>query len=180
MSVKSSCKSTLAFVLVFLFAIRALLIESVDVYTQGQIKAIYRFPDASIAKFQNASFPGSVTNNHRELLGSMGSDLWRSSSDAPGEFWMVADRALNGQIPVDGKNRGTFWVLEFNPTILRVKTEGDWIRMLQSIPPSMFIVSKNQRNSIPAKHEPRRNEAFRRRTSPTNGLDDLGAHRLNG
>ena len=134
MFVKPACKSTLPFVLGFLLANCLSLFESVDLYAQGQIKAVYRFPDLSIKEFQNAKFPGSVVNDRNVLLGSVGSDLWRSTSDAPGEFWMITDRGPNGQIRVDGKNRRTFWVPEFNPTILRVTTEGDSIRVLQTIP----------------------------------------------
>ena len=47
---------------------------------------------------------------------------------------MVTDRGPNGQIRVDGKNRRTFWVPEFNPTILRVKLEGQSIQVLEAIP----------------------------------------------
>ena len=68
------------------------------------------------------------------LLGAAGSDLWHGPNDAPGEFWMITDRGPNGQIKVDGKNRRTFWVPEFNPVILRVKTDGNAIRILDVIP----------------------------------------------
>jgi hypothetical protein len=68
------------------------------------------------------------------LLGSVGSDLWHGPTDAPDEFWMVTDRGPNGQVRVDGKRRRTFQVPEFNPTILRVRTEGDSIKILQTIP----------------------------------------------
>ena len=47
---------------------------------------------------------------------------------------MLTDRGPNGQIRVDGSNRRTFWVPEFNPTILRVKTEEKAIRILETIP----------------------------------------------
>lgn len=75
-----------------------------------------------------------MANDRKVLLGSVGSDLWRSPSDAPGEFWMVSDRGPNGQVRVDGRNRRTFWVPEFNPAILRVKIESDSIHVLQTIP----------------------------------------------
>ncbi len=134
MFVKPACKSTFGILLFFLCANSASLFQPAELYAQGQIKAIYRFPDLSIKEFQNAKFPGSVENDRKVLLGSVGSDLWRNASDAPGEFWMVTDRGPNGQVRVDGKNRRTFWVPEFNPTILRVKTEGDSIRVVQTIP----------------------------------------------
>lgn len=47
---------------------------------------------------------------------------------------MITDRGPNGQIKVDGKNRRTFWVPEFNPAILKVKAEGSAIRILQTVP----------------------------------------------
>jgi hypothetical protein len=134
MPVKRSCKSALGIVLLFLCAYGATFFQSTELYAQGQIKATYRFPEMPIKQFQNANFPGSVVNDRKVLLGSVGSDLWRSASDAPGEFWMVTDRGPNGQVRVDGKNRRTFWVPEFNPAILRVKVEGKSIQVLQTIP----------------------------------------------
>ena len=119
----------------FLFGATCVLFASTDeLYAQGRIEAVYQFPALSIKEFQNSKFPGSVTNDRKVLLGSVGSDLWRSASDAAGEFWMVTDRGPNGQIRIDGKNRRTFWVPEFNPTILRVKVAGDTIQVLETIP----------------------------------------------
>ena len=111
-----------------------LLLASGELFAQGRIQAIYQFPELSIEQFQNANFPGSVTNDRKILLGSVGSDLWHGPTDAPDEFWMVTDRGPNGQVRVDGKRRRTFQVPEFNPTILRVRTEGDSIKILQTIP----------------------------------------------
>ena len=91
-------------------------------------------PAIPIKDFQNAKFAGSVANDRKVLLGSVGSDLWRGSSDAAGEFWMVTDRGPNGQIRVDGANRRTFWVPEFNPTIVRVKLEGSAIKIVEAVP----------------------------------------------
>lgn len=111
-----------------------LLLASGELFAQGRIQAIYQFPELSIEQFQNANLPGSVTNDRKILLGSVGSDLWHGPTDAPDEFWMVTDRGPNGQVRVDGKRRRTFQVPEFNPTILRVRTEGDSIKILQTIP----------------------------------------------
>src|SRR5262245_66514422 len=47
---------------------------------------------------------------------------------------MVTDRGPNGQVKVDGTNRRTFWIPEFNPMILRVKTEGKEVRILEAFP----------------------------------------------
>jgi len=134
MSAKPSCQFTLGIVLVFLYANGTSFFQSAELYAQGQIKETYRYPDIRIKEFQNPKLPGTVVNDRKVLVGSVGSDLWRAPSDAAGEFWMVTDRGPNGQVRVDGRNRRTFWVPEFNPAILRVKTEGGSIRVLHSIP----------------------------------------------
>jgi hypothetical protein len=67
-------------------------------------------------------------------LGSIGSDLWHGATDPRDEFWMITDRGPNGQVVVEGKNRRTFWVPEFNPAILKVKAAGDTIRILEAVP----------------------------------------------
>jgi hypothetical protein len=101
---------------------------------QNRVIGTYTFSDTPIKEFQNKIFPNSVVNDRKVLLGSIGSDLWHGPKDASDEFWMVTDRGPNGQIAVEGKNRRTFWVPEFNPTIVRVKTEGKSIRVLEAIP----------------------------------------------
>jgi hypothetical protein len=101
---------------------------------QDKVVATYTLPDSPIKQFQNAILPGSMVNDRGVLLGSVGSDLWHSPKDPRDEFWMITDRGPNGQLAVDGKNRRTFWVPEFNPTILRVKTEGKAIKILEAIP----------------------------------------------
>jgi len=103
-------------------------------FAQARIVGISQFPPISIKDFQNAKFAGSVANDRKVLLGSVGSDLWRGSTDAAGEFWMVTDRGPNGQIRVDGASRRTFWVPEFNPTIVRVKLEGSAIKIVEAVP----------------------------------------------
>src|SRR4029453_2690824 len=101
-------------------------------FPQDKVIATSPLPDTPIKVFQNKSFPGSVANDRKVLLGSVGSDLWHGPKDARDEFWMLTDRGPNGQIRVDGSNRRTFWVPEFNPTILRVKTEEKAIRILET------------------------------------------------
>jgi len=103
-------------------------------FAQDKVIATYTLPDTPIKAFQNAAFPGNVANDRKVLLGSVGSDLWRGPKDPRDEFWMITDRGPNGQIAVDGKNRRTFWVPEFNPTIVRVKTEGKAIKIVDAIP----------------------------------------------
>ena len=100
---------------------------------QNKIVGSYTFPEIPIKSFQNEMFSGSVPDDHKIFLGSVGSDLWHGPNDNPAEFWMMTDRGPNGQIRVDGKNRRTFWVPEFNPVILKVKTEGNTIRVLEKV-----------------------------------------------
>jgi hypothetical protein len=91
-------------------------------------------PDTPIKNFQNKLVLGSISNDRKIFLGSVGSDLWHGSQDAPDEFWMITDRGPNGQIKVDGSNRRTFWVPEFNPMILKIKTIAKEIRILEALP----------------------------------------------
>ena len=101
---------------------------------QNKLVATHTLPEIPIKSFQNSVLPGSVANDRKILMGSLGSDLWRGPTDAPGEFWMVSDRGPNGQIRVDGKNRRTFWIPEFNPAIVKVKLDGSEIRIVETIP----------------------------------------------
>jgi hypothetical protein len=112
--------------------VEALMVQ--PVFAQNKVIATYTFPDIPIKEFHNKTFPGSVANDRKVLLGSIGSDLWRGPKDPRDEFWMLTDRGPNGQIRVDGSNRRTFWVPEFNPAILRAKTKGDTIQILETIP----------------------------------------------
>jgi hypothetical protein len=97
------------------------------------LKAAYTLPDLPLAPFQNAALPGSISNDRKILAGSIGSDLWRGPKDPDGEFWMLSDRGPNGQIKVNGENRRTFPVPEFNPAIVRVKVENGAIRVVETI-----------------------------------------------
>jgi hypothetical protein len=100
------------------------------------IVATYILPDVPLGKFQNAMLPGSITNDRKLMLGSIGSDLWHGAADPPDQFWMVTDRGPNQQIQVRALNqeRRTFPVPEFNPAIVHVQIEGGAIRILESIP----------------------------------------------
>ena len=101
---------------------------------QNKLVSSHTFPDLPIKEFQNHHLKDSVANDRKVLLGSIGSDLWHGATDPRDEFWMITDRGPNGQVVVEGKNRRTFWVPEFNPTILKVKTEGNAIRILETLP----------------------------------------------
>ena len=101
---------------------------------EDRVTSIYTLPDTPIKNFQNKLVLGSISNDRKIFLGSVGSDLWHGSQDAPDEFWMITDRGPNGQIKVDGSNRRTFWVPEFNPMILKIKTVAKEIRILEALP----------------------------------------------
>jgi hypothetical protein len=110
------------------------LLVAQSTFAEDKLTDIYTFPDIPIKEFHNKLLPGSVADDRKILLGSVGSDLWRGPKDPRDEFWMVTDRGPNGQIKVDGTNRRTFRVPEFNPTILRVKTQGKEVRILEALP----------------------------------------------
>jgi hypothetical protein len=90
--------------------------------------------DIPIAVLQNSRLPGSIDEGRQLLLGGVGSDLWRSPSDPPGELWMVTDRGPNSQVRVGSENRRTFPVPGFTPTILRVRLDGPALEVLDWIP----------------------------------------------
>ena len=75
---------------------------------QNKLLSSHTFPDLPIKEFQNQHLKGSVTNDRKVLLGSIGSDLWHGATDPRDEFWMITDRGPNGQVVVEGKNRRTF------------------------------------------------------------------------
>jgi hypothetical protein len=143
---------------------------------QGKIVGDYTFPEVGLKEFQNRLFRGSIANDHKILLGSVGSDLWHDPGDPQDEFWMITDRGPNGQIKVDGKNRRTFWVPEFDPTILRVKAEGDGFRILKAIPivgqsgkPVTGMPNLKARDEIPYDYSGQKEIALN-----ANGLDSEG------
>ena len=71
--------------------------------------------------------------DHGIALGGVGSDLF--PADAPDEYWMVTDRGPNGQVKLEGPNRRTFPVPQFDPLILRVRAQaGAPLTILQVIP----------------------------------------------
>ena len=117
---KSRTKKPKNIMVGFWLAWIALLIAKPS-FAEDKVTDIYTLPNIPIKEFHNKVLPGSVANDRQVLLGSVGSDLWHGPTDPRDEFWMVTDRGPNGQIKVNGTNRRTFWVPEFNPMILRVK-----------------------------------------------------------
>jgi hypothetical protein len=50
-------------------------------FAQDTVIATYTLPETPIKPFQNAVLPGSVANDRKVLLGSIGSDLWRGPKE---------------------------------------------------------------------------------------------------
>jgi hypothetical protein len=130
MSIRSLKKLSLP-ILGFAFAAQA---APAAVFGDDKIIARYTLTFIAVKDFQNAVLPGTVTNDRKIPLGSTGSDLWRGVNDAQDEFWLMTDRGPNGQVRINGANRRTFPIPTFSPMILRVKTEGETIRILETIP----------------------------------------------
>ncbi len=88
--------------------------------------------DTALAPFHNALFPyaaDQIVDDHGVRLGSIGSDIFRSSGDSPNEFWTVTDRGPNGN-----PGRRTFLTPKFNPFIAYVRVQGTSIQILRAIP----------------------------------------------
>lgn len=92
--------------------------------------ATYTLPEVDLSSFIAAS-TGVSANGHGVELGGIGSDLWRGPGDEPGVYWMITDRGPNADAPSSGK---TFPVPAFTPTILKVRTVGSTIEILQALP----------------------------------------------
>ncbi len=51
-----------------------------------RVISTHTLPDTPLGAFQNARLPGSIVNDRKFLLGGIGSDLWRSSTDPAGDW----------------------------------------------------------------------------------------------
>lgn len=100
--------------------------------TVPTVVATGTLPNTGLAEFSNGLIPGSVDADRGVDLGGIGSDLYPAGR--PNEFWTVTDRGPNGQIKVNGKNRRTFPVPEFDPAILKVRVAGSTIKVLDALP----------------------------------------------
>jgi hypothetical protein len=100
----------------------------------GRLLTVSTFPDVPVAAIQNSRLPGTIDNDRRLMLGGVGSDLWRSASDAPSEYWMVTDRGPNGRVRAGGQNRRTFPIPGYSPLILHVRANGPDVEILESLP----------------------------------------------
>ena len=76
-------------------------------------------------------FPGSIPNDHGFLLGAIGSGLFRSFLEGDNVYWMVTDRGPN---PLNTAGKRTFPLEGFTPWLLKVRTNGSSIEILQKVP----------------------------------------------
>lgn len=88
--------------------------------------------DLPLGEFSNALLPGTVDDDRGVDLGGIGSDIFPAGRK--GEFWTVTDRGPNGQIKVDGTKRRTFPVPGFDPAIVKIRVQGDTVRVLDALP----------------------------------------------
>lgn len=98
----------------------------------GAAPAVEVLADATLPRIPLGEF-GAVGNDRGVALGGIGSDLFPVDGSRD-EFWMVTDRGPNGQIKVDGANRRTFPVPDFDPSIIKVKINGKALEIVDTIP----------------------------------------------
>ncbi|HEX3245027.1 MAG TPA: esterase-like activity of phytase family protein [Chloroflexota bacterium] len=92
------------------------------------------FPDMRISTVLNAAFPGLIENDHKLMVGGVGSDIWHSPEEPSDELWMITDRGPNGRARVDGKERRIFPIPSYTPLIIHARTDGSTVSVLQVIP----------------------------------------------
>ncbi len=97
----------------------------------GTLLNTYTLPDTPIGAFQNSVLPGTIPDDHGFLLGSIGSGLFRSFLEGPNVYWMVTDRGPN---PFNAANQRTFPLEGWTPWLLKVRTNGTSIEILQKVP----------------------------------------------
>src|SRR6185295_9385851 len=100
----------------------------------GSLLNTYTLPDTPVGPFQNSVLPGTILDDHGFLLGSIGSGLFRSFLEGPNVYWMITDRGPN---PLNTAGKRTFPLEGWTPWLLKVKTQGTSIEILQRIPITM-------------------------------------------
>ncbi len=95
----------------------------------GTLVATYTLPPLRLQQLQ----PG-IANDRQFLLGSIGSGLWHGRNDPANTFWLLSDRGPNVKVDVDGQERRTFPVPDFDPLIVQVRTTGNKLEVLKTIP----------------------------------------------
>lgn len=99
--------------------------------TMASDSTLARMP---LSSFEAATVPGAPKMADFGLsMGSIGSDVY--PAEAPDEYWMVTDRGPNGKMKVAKhvKHR-TMPMPGFDPSIVRVKTGGGALNIVQTIP----------------------------------------------
>ncbi|MFI5801939.1 esterase-like activity of phytase family protein [Streptomyces sp. NPDC051561] len=99
---------------------------------QPRVVSTSTLPDIPLGTFSNRLLPGTVGNDRGVNLGGIGSDLYPAGRH--GEYWTVTDRGPNGQIEVGKDKRRTFPVPGFNPALVKVRTVGGRVKVLESVP----------------------------------------------
>ena len=136
----------------------------------GTLLNTYTLPDTPIGAFQNSVLPGTISDDHGFLLGSIGSGLFRSFLEGPNVYWMVTDRGPN---PFNAANQRTFPLEGWTPWLLKVRTNGTSIEILQKVP--LMLPSGGATTGLP--NTSPRDEAVRQCNGVTvspqnvNGLD---------
>jgi hypothetical protein len=97
----------------------------------GTLLQTYTLADTPIGAFQNSVLPGTIPDDHGFLLGSIGSGLYRSFLEGPNVYWMITDRGPN---PFNASNQRTFPLEGWTPWLIKVRTEGTAVEILQKIP----------------------------------------------
>jgi len=97
----------------------------------GVLTNTYTLPDTPIGTFQNSVFPDSIPDDHGFLLGSIGSGLFRSFLEGNNVYWMITDRGPN---PLKAAGKRTFPLEGFTPWLIKVRTTGTSIEILQKAP----------------------------------------------
>ncbi len=97
----------------------------------GTMLKKYTLPDTPIAPFQNSVLPNTVLDDRGFLLGSAGSGLFRSFLEGSDVYWMVTDRGPN---PFNTANQRLFPIPTWTPWLIKVKTQGDTIQILDKLP----------------------------------------------
>jgi len=112
----------------------------IDYFKNG--RSVRGYTDGRIREMPEVSKIKSVTKyvlNNPELLGDeivmgMGSGLCHIPGDGANIFYSITDRGPNGLVTVDGVKRRTFPVVDFIPSIFKIKIENGEIEILKRIP----------------------------------------------
>ncbi|MFF9815655.1 esterase-like activity of phytase family protein [Streptomyces sp. NPDC014006] len=130
--------------------------------------------DLPLGEFSNALLPGRVDDDRGVDLGGIGSDIYPAGRK--GEFWTVTDRGPNGQIKVNGSKRRTFPVPGFDPAIVKIRVQGDTVRVLKAVPittasgrPVTGLPNQRGRDEAPYSYDARTPLSY-----DPNGLDTEG------